>query len=159
MRVWRKFQNMIKQLCSLLKDEPLSYNRYNSEQLKVIGFENYKHSDCIVKNKMSYSDWIFQKDKFPVIKIEGIEDIKKVMLHFPKCKNIHMFVHQKSCRSFNWHTDNVTVFLFVLKGRKVVHIKSRKIVLTPGKGVIIPKGHLHKVFSNKGTWALSIGYQ
>jgi len=150
---------MINQLYKSVKNELTSYNRYESGQLKLIGVDNYQHSDYVVKNKLSFLEWIGQKDKMPIIKIEGIENIKKVKSHFTRCNNIHLFVHQKTCYSFNWHKDDVNVYLVVLKGKKIVYVKSKKIVLKSGQGVCIPKGHLHKVFSNKGTWALSVGYK
>jgi len=109
---------------------------------------------------MSYAEWINSSNQYPVIKVEGIESIKQIVRAFNNfpVKNIHLFVSQKDGTSFKWHRDSLNVFLYVLKGQKIVHLHNRKILLNPGNGIIITKGHLHKVFSKHNTWALSIGY-
>jgi mannose-6-phosphate isomerase-like protein (cupin superfamily) len=109
---------------------------------------------------MTYSEWIATYQKYPTIKIEGIESIDEVRNCFKKVsiKNIHLFVSQKYGYSFNWHRDDVNVMLCVLKGKKTVHIRDKVSKLHAGQHTIIPNGHLHRVSSIADTWALSIGY-
>ena len=108
---------------------------------------------------MSYSDWINSYKDFNGIKVEGLETTN-LPKHFKsiKVKNIHLFLNQKSGFSFKWHSDDLNVFLYVVKGYKRVYIKNKMFKLQAGEGVYIPKHTLHKVFSDKNTWALSIGY-
>lgn len=144
---------------SKLQLEILDPNRYLLGQLSIFGYGNYKHSDTIVSNVMSYSDWVSNHKLYTGIKVEGLEtsDLSK---HFKniKIKNIHLFLNQKTGFSFRWHRDDVNVFLYVVKGYKRVYIKNKVLNLKAGEGVYIPKRTLHKVFSNKDTWALSVGY-
>jgi mannose-6-phosphate isomerase-like protein (cupin superfamily) len=51
----------------------------------------------------------------------------------------------------------VPVYLYVLKGSKRVSIQNKTFIVKAGQGVLIPKGHKHRVFNYKNTWALSIG--
>ncbi len=148
----------ISNLLQKIKLEPISYDRYNSGELKVIGFPGFKNIDCVVKEKLSYSEWISTKDVYPTIKVEGLEKtIKKEFKKFKK-RDIHLFVTQKSSYSFKWHSDDVNVYLYVLKGYKRLQIKNKTYILHAGQGAYIPKGHLHRAFSRKNTWALSIGF-
>jgi mannose-6-phosphate isomerase-like protein (cupin superfamily) len=144
---------------SMLRQEIISYDKYESGQLKVIGFESLLHTDCVVNTKFSYANWIVSHHKYPVIKVEGIETIKKIkrLVRF-KIKNIHLFVSQKTSYSFNWHKDDVNVLLYVVRGYKKLQVKNKTYILTPGMSTLIPKRHLHRVFSKKDTWALSIGF-
>ena len=147
-------------LYSLLKNELISLDRYLSGQLKVIGYKEFTHSDTTVSNVMSYADWGTTFKLYPIVKVEGLESnkqiVKSVKQH--RVKNIHLFVSQQSGKSFDWHTDKINVYLYVFKGRKIVQLKNRVVTLYPGHGIVIPKGHLHRVFSKRNTWALSIGY-
>jgi mannose-6-phosphate isomerase-like protein (cupin superfamily) len=144
----------------LLADQLLDYSKYEQGLIKVIGHPDYKHSDCIVKDFFTFSQWIEQHKSYPVIKVEGLETDHAVSSCFNKInfKNIHLFVNQKFGYSFDWHKDDVNVLLHVIKGRKTVYIRNKKVILHPGQHVIIPRGHLHRVSSMQNTWALSVGY-
>lgn len=150
---------MVNDLLSLVKSEIISFNRYYSKDLKVIGLPDYPHTDAIVRDQVSFADWVEMQPSVPVIKVEGIENIAKVRKYFKQFKvtDIHLFVSQKTRYSFKWHKDTVNVYLYVLKGKKRVFIKNKIYELCAGQGVIIPKGHLHRVFNSKNTWALSVG--
>jgi mannose-6-phosphate isomerase-like protein (cupin superfamily) len=100
---------------------------------------------------MSYSEWIASHHIYPIIKVEGLESNLNI-----KADTIHLFYNQKSRYSFNWHTDLVNVRLHVVKGRKVLKVKDKTHTLYPGQTAFIPKGHLHRAYSDSGTWALSI---
>lgn len=147
-------------LYRLLVNEVTSYDRYQSGELKVIGLPGFEHTDCIVKEKLSYAEWIASCKKYAVTKVEGIEKTATIKKQFRlPTKDIHLFVANKTSYSFKWHTDNINVFLFVVKGKKRIQIKNKTHILRPGQGVIIPKGSLHKAFSQKSTWALSVGFK
>jgi mannose-6-phosphate isomerase-like protein (cupin superfamily) len=145
-------------LIPILKEQLLDYNNYEQGLLKVIGYPGYPISDCTVCNVMSYSEWINTYHTYPVIKVEGIESIQQIRQHYNNCTNIHLFVNQHFGFSFNWHKDDVNVRLSVLKGKKTVWIKEKKYILHTSQSVIITKGYLHRVCSQKDTWALSVGY-
>jgi mannose-6-phosphate isomerase-like protein (cupin superfamily) len=138
-----------------LKKEMFSYEKYFSKELKVIGFPGLLNKDCIVKDKLTYNSWIETAHTYPVIKIEGIP-FKYVKHINSQIIDIHAFISQKSSISFNWHTDDVNVYLYVLKGKKIVQIKNKTYILTKNQSCIIPKKYIHRVFSKKNTWALSI---
>lgn len=143
----------------MLQDQITDYDRYASGQLKVIGYPDHPRSDCTVMDKLSYPMWINDYTKYPVIKVEGLESLELIRGIFPKLKtkSIHLFVNQRYGYSFNWHRDDCNVFLFVIKGQKTAWVRDRRYILNPGQGVMIPKGHLHRVRSIANTWALSIG--
>jgi mannose-6-phosphate isomerase-like protein (cupin superfamily) len=149
-----------KTVSKLLADHLLDYAKYEQGLIKVIGHPDYKHSDCIVKDFFTFSQWIEQHKSYPVIKVEGLETDPDISSCFDKInfKNIHLFVNQKFGYSFNWHKDDVNVLLHVIKGQKTVYIRNKKVILHPGQHVIIPKGHLHRASSIQNTWALSVGY-
>jgi mannose-6-phosphate isomerase-like protein (cupin superfamily) len=152
---------MIRSNCKLLRmlqHEVVSYQRYETGELKVIGLPGYKNIDCIVKEKMSYSLWLADKHKYTTIKVEGLEN--KFSKYFKKIKSqdIHLFVNQKNAYSFKWHYDDLDVFLYVVKGKKKLQVKNKTYWLTAGQGAYIPKGHLHRAFSCNDTWALSVGF-
>jgi len=127
------------------------YTKYQSGELKVIGSPGYSSTDIIVSEFMSYSEWIASHHIYPIIKVEGLESNLNI-----KADTIHLFYNQKSRYSFNWHTDLVNVRLHVVKGRKVLKVKDKTHTLYPGQTAFIPKGHLHRAYSDAGTWALSI---
>lgn len=144
-------------LLRLVRNEPDSYAKYESGDLRVIGLPGLEHLDSVVKEHMSYLDWLEQKNKYTTVKVEGLEkDLSKYFKSL-KVKDIHLFVNQRTSYSFKWHCDSLDVFLFVLKGKKRLEIKNKTYILTAGSGVFIPKGHLHRAFSRKNTWALSLG--
>jgi mannose-6-phosphate isomerase-like protein (cupin superfamily) len=147
-------------LLPILATQLFDYNNYEQGLLKIIGYPGYPDSDCKVCDMMSYSEWIGTYHKYPTIKIEGIDSLDEVQNYFKKAsiKNIHLFVSQRYGYSFNWHQDNVNVLLYVLKGKKTVHIRDTVSTLYSGQHAIIPNGHLHRVSSIADTWALSIGY-
>jgi mannose-6-phosphate isomerase-like protein (cupin superfamily) len=128
------------------------YERYESGELKIIGHPDIGNSDVSVRDCMSFGQWLETYKVYPIIKVEGLERILDI-----NSTSIHLFYNQKTSRSFNWHTDEVTVDLLVLRGWKSLQIKNKKIILTHGQTARIPKGHLHRAFSRAGTWALSIG--
>jgi mannose-6-phosphate isomerase-like protein (cupin superfamily) len=147
-------------LYKIVKDEIISFDRYNSGQLFALdrstlpGFISWN-----AKEKFTYSEWIKKLNSFTVIKVEGLEDNKNVVKHFKqfKIKDMHLFNSVKTDYSFGWHHDKVSVYLYVLKGKKRVSIKNKTFIVKAGQGVVIPKGHCHRVFNYKNTWALSIG--
>ena len=143
-----------------LSKEITSFDRYLSGDLKVIGLDNYPNSDSIVSEHFSFSEWLIYYKKYPIIKVEGIEKVRSILKQYKNFdpKDIHLFVSQKTGHSFRWHRDNVNVYLHVIKGKKIVRLKNQTFILKKGQGVHIPKRSLHKVFSVKDTWALSIGY-
>ena len=147
-------------LIQLTKNLLVDYDRYENKDIKVIGYPGHPHSDCLVNDKFDYLSWIQQHNTFSTIKVEGLENIEKIKSNFSRfnLKNIHLFVSQKYGHSFNWHKDNVNVYLHVIKGQKIVLLKNKRIILNPGQGVYIPRHHIHKVHSRANTWALSIGY-
>ena len=147
-------------LSKLLHTELTNFNRYSSNQISVLGYKTYARTDTLVKDVMSFSEWVFLNKTFPTVKIEGLEDQKYLLRRFKsvKIKNIHLFLNQKTGVSFKWHKDNINVILYVVSGKKIVYVKNKQVVLLPGQHVIIPKGHMHKVFSVAGTLALSVGY-
>ena len=100
-----------KNLYNLLKDQIVSFDKYSSGDLKVIGLPNYKISDAVVKDSFSYIKWIEQYYQHPVIKVEGIETFKQIAEKFSIYRpiDIHLFVSQKTSYSFNWHTDSTVL--------------------------------------------------
>jgi len=143
-----KLNRVLKSVRSHIQD----YSAYETGLTKVIGLTGARHGDTVVKDVMSYSLWLETYKNYPIIKIEGLEK------NYNLGNTIHLFVHQQAGLSFNWHTDDVNVLLYVVKGRKTVYMKNRKIILKSGQSVRIPKGTKHRVFSTKHTQALSIGY-
>ena len=144
-------------LYNICRDQIISYDRYQTGELKVIGLPGLLHTDTIVRTKFSYADWVNNHSKYSVIKVEGLETMIDTFRQFNP-RDIHLFVSNKTSFSFKWHKDDVNVFLYVIKGYKKLQVKSKTYFLTAGQGALIPKGHLHRAFSKKGTWALSVGY-
>lgn len=148
MRRW----NLGSHLLPSLKEEILDYNRYCRGELKVIGHPDAPKLDSLVRDKFSYGEWIEKHTSLPIIKVEGLED--RISGYGD---TVHLFYHQKNCYSFGWHRDDVRVYLYVVRGHKKLYLRDRKINLVSGQGVHIPRGWAHRVFSEQGTWALSIG--
>lgn len=148
-----------KKLYGLVRGEPTNYYRYMSSHLKMIGYPGFPNTDCYVNLKEGYGWWINNYHTLPVIKVEGLEDNPQLVNAFELLdpKDIHLFIAQRTGHSFKWHKDTLDVFLYVIRGYKRVFLKNQVYTLGPGQGVVIPRGHLHKVFSRKGTWALSVG--
>ena len=134
----------------ILRQEIISYDRYEAAQLKVIGFPGFASTDVIVRDFMSYTEWITTYQQYPIIKVEGLESV------IPVSNTVHLFYNQRSQYSFNWHTDSVNVRLHVVSGFKTLQIQDRTYKLVAGQSARIPKGQLHRAFSTAGTWALSI---
>ena len=147
-------------LLQLTKDLLVDYHRYENQTIKVIGYPGHPHADCLVNEKFDYLSWLQRYKTFPAIKVEGLESINDIAANFTRfdIKNIHLFVAQRYGYSFNWHKDDVNVYLHVIKGQKIVLLRNKRIVLNPGQGAYIPRHHIHKVHSRANTWALSIGY-
>ncbi len=139
-------------LLPLLKQEIISYDKYESGELKVIGYLGLPNSDISVKDKMSYSQWLESYQTYPIIKVEGLESI------LDSFQSVHLFYNQKSRYSFKWHTDPVDVQLYVLKGTKFLQVKDKNYKLVAGQSARIPKNYLHKAYSIADTWALSVVY-
>lgn len=137
-------------LLPLLKQEIVSYDRYEAGQLKVIGFPEFPSSDITVRDFVSFSQWLMCYKQYPIIKVEGLENI------ISTANSVHLFYNQKSRYSFKWHTDSVNVQLHVIRGLKVLQVKNRTYRLVAGQSASIPKNHLHRAYSIAGTWALSI---
>jgi mannose-6-phosphate isomerase-like protein (cupin superfamily) len=137
-------------LLQLVRGEIVSYDKYTTGELKVIGYPGFTNTDCVVKDKLSYADWLSTYSHYSTIKVEG--------LTVDKFTDVHLFVNTRTSYSFKWHTDSVNVYLYVIKGQKRLQVKNKTYLLTAGQGAYIPKGHLHRAFSKKDTWALSIGY-
>jgi mannose-6-phosphate isomerase-like protein (cupin superfamily) len=137
-------------LMPLLKNEIVSYDRYESGDLKVIGFPEYPNSDIVVRDFMSYAEWLSSYQQYPIIKVEGLDDT------IASSRSVHLFYNQKSRYSFKWHTDPVNICLHVVKGVKMLQVKQRSYRLVAGQWASIPKNHLHRAYSVAGTWALSI---
>ncbi len=133
-----------------IKKEIISYDRYISGELKVIGYPGFAKTDCVVKDKLSYAQWLENHQCYSTIKVEG--------LAIEKFTDVHLFVNTRSSYSFKWHRDSVNVYLYVIKGQKRLQVKNKTYLLTAGQGAFIPKGQLHRAFSKKDTWALSIGF-
>jgi mannose-6-phosphate isomerase-like protein (cupin superfamily) len=134
----------------LLKQEIISYDKYESGELKVIGYPGLPNSDISVRDKMSYSQWLESYQTYPIIKVEGLE---RVLDSF---QSVHLFYNQKSRHSFKWHTDPVDVQLHVIKGTKFLQVKDKNYKLVAGQSARIPKNYLHRAYSIADTWALSI---
>ena len=139
-------------------NEIISFDRYQNRQIIAIERKNNTIS-WHVNDKLTYGKWLQLVQTYPSVKVEGLENNKKLVKYFgnTNIKDIHLFYNPKTSYSFNWHYDCEDVFLYVVKGFKIVKIKNKIHRLYAGQGVKIPKGHLHKVLSKKGTWALSIG--
>lgn len=149
-----------KKILNLFKNEIISFDNYLDSSLKVIGLPGYQHSDCIVRDKYSYIDWVNCYKEVPIIKVESIKKkFPLIKYNHGKILNIHLFVSQVKSYSFDWHSDSVNVNLHVLKGKKKVYVKNKILILESGNSIFIPKGYKHKVLSDKDTWALSIGYK
>jgi mannose-6-phosphate isomerase-like protein (cupin superfamily) len=145
---------------SLLKEQLINYQRYEAGQIKMIGHPEYRHSDCRANDFHSYTEWLNCYPDYPVVKVEGIETLDQIKKQFNKfpIQNIHLFVSQQYGFSFKWHSDNVNVFLYVVKGQKLLQVRNKTYIINPRQGIIIPKGHLHRARSRAETWALSVGY-
>ncbi len=149
-----------RKLYKIVKDEIISFDRFSSEQLLALdrsilsGFISWN-----AKEKFSYTEWVKNINSFTVVKVEGLEDNKHICKYFRKfkIKDIHLFHSVKTDYSFGWHHDTVNVYLYVLKGKKRISIKNKTFIVRAGEGILIPKGHKHRVFNYKNTWALSIG--
>lgn len=142
--------NRLRELLPLLKQQIISYDRYESGELRVIGYPGFLNSDINVCERMSYVQWIESHQSYPIIKVEGLENV------ISGFKSVHLFYNQKHRRSFKWHTDPVDVQLYVLRGTKFLQVRNKNYKLVAGQFVRIPKNHLHRAYSVADTWALSL---
>jgi mannose-6-phosphate isomerase-like protein (cupin superfamily) len=145
-----------RRLLKILQKEVISYQRYESGELKVIGLPGHVSTDCVVKDKMSYAQWVNTYRMYATVKVEGLESVASKYFKI-RTRNIHLFVNQESAYSFKWHKDDTNVVLYVIKGRKKLQIKNKTYWLDAGQLAYIPKGYLHRAYSHKDTWALSVG--
>jgi mannose-6-phosphate isomerase-like protein (cupin superfamily) len=149
-----------RKIYKIVKDEIISFERYISGQLLALDRSTLSGFISLnAKEKFTYSEWGKNINSFTVVKVEGLEDNKNICKHFKKfkIKDVHLFNSIKTDYSFGWHHDTVNVYLYVLKGKKRVSIKNKTYTVKAGQGILIPKGHKHRVFNYKNTWALSIG--
>ncbi len=110
------------------------------------------------------------------IKLEGIEKVVDLMAYNSLFNYLekkmsfqgitfHLFFSPESGESFDLHSDDVAVYLYLLAGEKKLRIEMEQggslqsLKLTEGEGTLIQKGYLHQVFPHKvKTVALSIGH-
>lgn len=152
---------MTQTIHDIIRDEIHSYDRFASGQLKVIGLPEAPETDSVVCEHFSYGQWVAAAEQYPVVKVEGLEDIPYLMDYFRHVNpvDIHLFVSNREGYSFGWHEDYVNVYLFVVDGLKKVYMKTGTSIITNNQGVYIPERTLHRVWSQQGTWALSIGVE
>lgn len=156
----KKLVGLDKKIIPELKNEFYSFDKFLSGDIKIIGYNNFLHTDVKVKDVMNFSTWVKQKKLFPVLKIESMESHQSILksFNFLKSDSIHVFLNQKSGYSFKWHSDDVHVILLVLEGCKKVFVKNKITILNQGDFIFIPRGSKHKVLSKKNTLALSFGF-
>ena len=139
-----------------LLSEVLNYDRYADYQIQII---DKNGNDHFAKDKVSYSEWVNTWKKYPNVKVEGLDDRKyHEKLIDKRVNSNHLFVNNKGGFSFKEHKDDTNVYLYVLKGKKFVHINNEVLTVSANEGIYIPQGVYHKVDSEADTWALSIGY-
>lgn len=140
-----------------LLSEILSYDRYADYQIQIIDKDGNDH---FAKDLVSYDKWISVWKTYPNIKVEGLDDKNyHTKINFDKRINSnHLFVNNKGGYSFKKHKDDTNVYLYVVKGKKYVHMNDDVYTVSTGEGIHIPEGTYHKVDSEPDTWALSIGY-
>jgi mannose-6-phosphate isomerase-like protein (cupin superfamily) len=141
------------------------FSFYENDRFMVL--QHTVHSNTYLKRALdilTYRTWVEQKHTFPVIKIEGLEHnpqiyqtIQRWLTKHHTVVDIHGFVSNNNGYSFKWHQDLACVVLLVLTGSKRVFIKNKCYHLNAGDSVVIPRKHIHRVFSQAGTTALSIG--
>jgi len=140
-----------------LYNEVTSYDRFVDYQIQIIDKDGNDH---FAKDLVNFDKWISVWQSYPNIKIEGLDDRNyHTQINFDKRINSnHLFINNKGGFSFQKHKDDTNVYLYVVKGKKLVHMNDDIITVTEGQGIHIPEGTYHKVDSVKDTWALSIGY-
>ena len=140
---------------------------------RLIDFDQYFNKNIIViddgldwkvNDKLSYREWVESKDIYPTIKLEHFEDCPNINDFLDpnlskQVENIHVFVTNYAGTSFDWHTDSLNVYLYVLWGYKRVETPDKQYNLQSGEYVLIEKGTKHKVYSDVKTVALSIGFK
>jgi len=151
-------------ILSIINHKIVNFNCFVEDQLIFIN-THPKLLDFRVRDVYTFKQWIDVHETCDVVKIEGLEldniiikrlspPIKKTGMNI---SSIHAFISQKTGYSFKWHTDDEHVLLWVLTGMKRVHLQQKTYTLNNGDCVFMKKGQYHKVFSKKGTVALSIG--
>ena len=143
---------------NLIKNEIVSYERYEAGHLLAMDRSGPKLM-CWPCQKFSYAYWVNHINDFTSIKVSAAENIKPLYQAFKKFKivgDIQIFYSAKRDYSFDAHKDVVNVYLYVVKGRKKVKVRDRIHILRPGQGIYIPKGHMHQVFNDANTWAVSL---
>ena len=139
-----------------LLSEVLNYDRFADYQIQIIDKDG---KDFFAKDIISYAKWVSVWKKYPNIKVEGLDDKDyHQKLTDKRINSNHLFVNNKGGFSFKKHKDDTNVYLYVVKGKKHVHMNDSVITVSKGEGIHIPKGVYHKVDSDPDTWALSIGY-
>lgn len=140
-----------------LRNEILNYDRFADYQIQIIDKDGNDH---FAKDKCSFAEWIEKWETFPNIKVEGLDDTNyhKQIKFDKEINSNHLFVNNKGGFSFKEHKDDTNVYLYVVKGKKYVHMNDDVFAVSTGEGIHIPSGVKHKVDSEPDTWALSIGY-
>jgi glyoxylate utilization-related uncharacterized protein len=145
----RKFKIRKKQL---KKSSLLTRGHFDNDNIKVIGLSHAVHTDTSINKLVSFENFIKWQKHWPIIVIENANKIIKSK----NIIDIHVFIHNKAGYSFSWHKDETHVFLYVIKGKKIVDILNKKVLIKQNQGIFIPAKTMHKVRSIKGTVALSI---
>lgn len=133
------------------------------ERNDIIFLDELKR-DWFVKYRFSYDQWLENWDKSSTILLMGLQrkpyflSYAQQVLPDKQIKDIHCFYNASGGWSFKEHSDEVNVYLYVLKGSKNVYIDGELFKLRENQGIHIPEGVKHRVDSLKDTWALSIGY-
>jgi ribosomal protein L16 Arg81 hydroxylase len=150
---------VVKNLYKTLKEEIISFERFDNNEIVVIDRTGHTMWSWYANQKLSYTQYVSSIKNYSAIKVEGLEKNQNIKKFFGKLKikDIHLFYSPKTDYSFGWHHDTTNVMLYVIKGRKRVQIKNKIYILKSGDCVSIPKGHKHRVFNQRDTWAISIG--
>ncbi len=119
--------------------------------------------DYIACDNMSYREWIESSNTHDTTKLEGFEDCNLLPFFLPgHCINmmdtVHVFVTNHTGTSFDWHSDDCHVMIYMLQGNKTIELVDNLIQLETGEHFTLRKGQKHRISSEEGTIALSIGF-
>ena len=152
--------DLIPDLVHEIDDRLIDFNQYFEENIIVID----DGLDWKVNDKLSYREWVESKDLYPTIKLEQFEDCPNINDFLDPdlskyVEKVNVFVTNAAGTSFDWHTDNLNVYLYVLCGYKRVETPEKEYKLQSNEYALIEKGTKHKVYSDVKTVALSIGFK